>query len=503
MEMPTVIARSIFGQYEAEVLEEHSNEAGFIEICPNTVRVVTHSEFDKLVAQHANKLSTLLPPGARVLVSLRNQIEFASMIMACWRADMIPAPIPMSWGKERVTRISQRLDAALAIVEADCVDDSENGNVVDFVSLDGVARGTIGLFLQDAGWMSEEDELLIMHSSGSSATPKSVLIGKKGMMWFECAERQLGPQGAVEGRPICIIAGPLFHFSGLLRFLEVFRKGGTGIFLKYFDPVLFNEVIRKYQVTHVAGTPTLFAYAALEARLTPGGYPSLRYLRVGGARCTTEEIERIAQAYGCPAFQVYGATELGPIAAGPRPCDFPILHPESVGVALPGVDIELIKQDKAGIGTIRVRTPGCAVGIITDDGRFPCADENGWIETADLGWWDEAGHLRVIGRADDIFIVGGENVSPAEIEAILLAYPDIVEACVVPISHPMMGSVASAGIAVRADFKGTEREIRDHCRRRASPHAVPHRIRFFSELPRLDSGKLDRRQISEIITYEC
>jgi len=171
---------------------------------------------------------------------------------------------------------------------------------------------------------------------------------------------------------------------------------------------------------------------------------------------------------------------------------------KSIGRPLPDVEVRIV--DEAGktlpageVGEIHVRTPRAMKGYAgSKDSPFTA---DGWLPTRDLGWTDDDGYLYVAGRKDDMIIRGGENIAPAEIEAVLVSHPAVEEAAVVGVPDDEWGQRVAAFIALRPGAKATEEELGEFCRQRLASFKKPEVFRFLAELPKNPMGKILRREL--------
>jgi O-succinylbenzoic acid--CoA ligase len=221
---------------------------------------------------------------------------------------------------------------------------------------------------------------------------------------------------------------------------------------------------RARAITVVSLVPTMLS-RLLEAGLREP--PALRWALLGGGPIPPPLLERAAEA-GVPVAPSYGMTEA---------CSQIATH----GWPLPGVELELSDQDE-----LLVRGPTVAEAALSVDG---------WLHTGDLATVDERGRLTITGRKAETIISGGENVAPAEVEAVLLAHPAVADAAVRARPDPEWGEAVVATVVLREGAAAHEEELRSFCAARLARFKVPKAVRFAGELPRTESGKLVRRQL--------
>jgi len=262
---------------------------------------------------------------------------------------------------------------------------------------------------------------------------------------------------------------PLAHVGGLLLLIRCAAAGVTVVLEPPpFDAERVAKLLRDGEISVVSMVPTMLE-RVLEAGGSPG--PKLRRVLVGGGPVSRSLLERAAEA-GFPVSQTYGLTEASSTVTLAEPGDL-----DTAGKALPGVGVSI-----AGDGEILVSGP-------TVTGEWDA------LRTGDLGQLDDAGRLVVVGRKADTIVTGGENVSPAEVEAVLEGHPDVLEAAVFAREHALWGEAVSAKVVARRGTDLSPVALRVHCTERLAGYKVPKSFELVETLPRTASGKLLRREI--------
>jgi O-succinylbenzoic acid--CoA ligase len=250
----------------------------------------------------------------------------------------------------------------------------------------------------------------------------------------------------------------------------------TGLVLERFDPEPVGKRLASDPVTIISLVPTMLS-RLLDAGADLG---PLRCLLLGGGPAPQALVDRALEA-GAAVTPTYGLTEAASQVATMSPGET-ARRPGSVGPPILTTEVR-IDED----GVICVRGPSVAPGV---------ADEEGWLRTNDVGRVDEDGYLYVHGRADEVIITGGENVSPEEVEAVLLEHPAVADAGVAASEDPEWQQAVVASVVLADGGDATEAELRDFCRRRLAGFKVPKTIKLVSELPRNAQGKLLRRELN-------
>jgi O-succinylbenzoic acid--CoA ligase len=308
-----------------------------------------------------------------------------------------------------------------------------------------------------------EVPVAVMHTSGTTAAPKAVTLsagnflasalGSAVALGLDPAERWLCPM-------------PLTHVGGLSIPIRSSIYATTAVLHGRFDTeAVLNELMDPARrITLVSLVSTMLA------RLLDAGLerpPTLRWALLGGGPIAPALLER-ASAAGVPVAPTYGMTEACSQIA-------------TFGWPLPGVEVVT-----AGDCEVLVRGPIVSAGAVADDG---------WLHTGDLGRFDERDRLEITGRNSDTIVTGGENVAPAEVEAVLLEHPAVSDAAVHPRSDPEWGEAVIATVVLRDGLAVTPDELKAHCAARLAGFKVPKAVRFADGLPRTQSGKLLRREL--------
>lgn len=400
---------------------------------------VTYAELEVRARGAAGALVELgVAGGDRVALALPTGVEFVAALHGCMLAGAVAVPIDLRLGEaER----SARAKGVAAVVDQE---------------LDGPP-------LTETPALRSEAIATVMHTSGTTATPRLVPLSYGN--WLHSA---LGSAVALgldpEERWLCPM--PLAHVGGLSIPIRSAIYGTTAVLSERFDVGEVLDLLMEpaRAITLVSLVPTMLS-RLLEAGLREP--PALRWALLGGGPIPGPLLERAAGA-GVPVAPTYGMTEACSQIA-------------TFGWPLPGVSARI-----AADGEILVSGPNVSGEAV---------DADGWLHTGDVGSLDERGRLRVSGRKAETIISGGENVSPVEIEAVLLAHPAVADAGVHGRADPEWGEAVVATVVVRDGAAVEADELRAFCTERLARFKVPRAIGFTDALPRTESGKLLRREL--------
>jgi O-succinylbenzoic acid--CoA ligase len=344
-----------------------------------------------------------------------------------------------------------------------------------------------------------EEVFAVLFTSGTSAAPKGVCL-THGNLQASAFAAALHLELRRDDRWLACL--PLFHIGGLSILMRNVLLGSSVLIHERFDPARVSAAIDE-GISHVSLVPTMLG-RLLDVRGERPAPASLRGILLGGAAAPPVLLER-AQKLGFPVLPSYGLTEACSQVATRAPGD-----PEaasqpngSVGRALFGTEIRIADAGGEALppgreGEILVRGPTVMAGYLDDAEGTSRALERGWLRTGDVGVLDPEGRLRVVDRRDDLIVSGGENVSPAEVEAVLRDHPDVAEVGVAGLPDPDLGNRVTAWIVPRAGAGCRAEDLHRFCRGRLAGFKVPKEIRFAAELPRNSSGKLLRRSLRDL-----
>ncbi|HEV2754466.1 MAG TPA: AMP-binding protein [Actinomycetota bacterium] len=305
---------------------------------------------------------------------------------------------------------------------------------------------------------------LCVPTAGSTGEPKLVLLSHAAL---ETAARLTNERLGLTGeRWLCAL--PLDHVAGLMILVRARLAGAEPVVLPRFDP----EAVGDVDGDVISLVPTM-----LDRLVATGAdLRRFRWILLGGAAVRPELLER-ARAAGARIVRTYGMTET---------CG---------GVVYDGVPLEGVRVGVGADGMIRLHTPTVMDGYRFDDVATAAAFEDGWFVTGDLGEWDGEG-LRVLGRADEVIVTGGEKVSPQEVEAILASHPSVADVAVAGLPDDEWGQRVVAYVVPSAGTAPTLAELRSHVGAAAAPYKAPKELVLVDDLPRLPSGKVARASLS-------
>ena len=345
----------------------------------------------------------------------------------------------------------------------------------------------------------DDDPLLVIFTSGSEASPKGAVLTHANCFWNNLALAQALP---LTEDDVVLAVLPQFHVAAWnVQPLLAWWVGATVVLEGSFHPSRVLQLIGERGVTCMMAVPIHYGLLAAAREWDRADISSLRLALVGGA--TVPQVVRDAwSARGVPLTQGYGLTE-----AGPNVLHQPAAEPESdsasVGRPYPHVEVRLVDPETGlelegpTVGELWVRGPSVFVGYLGDEAATRRALHGEWLRTGDLAARDHDGRYRIVDRLKDIYISGGENVAPAEVEHVLLGHPLIAEAAVVGAPDPVWGERGVAFVVRRVGAILSEDEVLAHARTSLAGFKVPVRVVMVDSLPLSSTDKVARSRLRD------
>jgi acyl-CoA synthetase (AMP-forming)/AMP-acid ligase II len=345
-----------------------------------------------------------------------------------------------------------------------------------------------------------EHPAVLLFTSGTTSEPKAAVLDHDNLLAYIL---NAGDFMSAEEDEAVLMVVPPFHIAGVAGMLSSIYAGRRIVPLAKFTPEDWLDAVRTEQVTHAFVVPTMLAriVAVMEEQ---GGVelPCLRTLSYGGARMPVPVLERALELFPNAGFvNAYGLTETSSTVALLGPEDHRValagdrVRLASVGKPLPGIEVEVVDEESNPVapgeeGRIRIRGPQVSGQYVGQDGAV---DPEGWLVTGDVGTVDEEGYIFVKGRADDVIISGGENISPSEIEDCLLRHPNVTGAAVVGLPDEEWGEKVAAMVTTNGVVDPDE--LTEWVRKDLGGLKSPKLVVITEELPMTPTGKILRREV--------
>lgn len=462
-------------------------------------RIWSFAEVDQLAERLAAMLEARgLAEGDRVAVLCHNTPMFFALLFAAAKAALIL--VPLNW----------RLTASeLRPILADCnarllLHDEATSSLAEIVACEAdiarltfddcerLARATAPRADRAATWPTDRVWYLL-YTSGTTGKPKAV-IQTPGMTLANYINvQQATGIGPADGTVNFL---PLFHTAGInLHALPVFIAGGTSHILAKFDVDPLLDLIEAGAVRVFFGVPAIYQAISLHARFQRMDFSSVQHWGCGGAPLP-ESLIHAFLAKGALVCNGMGMTETGPTVLLMDPAH----ARQKIGsVGKPQIMTEVRLVDASDHvapdgqpGEIQFRGANITPGYFNNAEATAAAFDGDWLKSGDVGLCDADGYYFIVDRMKDMYISGGENVYPAEVEAILHAHPAILEAAVIGVPDSRWGEVGHAHILLRPDHALDAAEVRAWSRERLAAYKVPQHVTFVGEFPRTAAGKIQK-----------
>jgi fatty-acyl-CoA synthase len=476
-----------------------------------TTRTFTYAQLDRRIDAIAAYFGSLgIGRGDRVAVLAHNGVEFFDIQFACARTGAIA--VLLNW-RLTVTELeyiltdsspkllvhdasfveaAEELQRRCSIDTLLAIDSGGDANPYEAVVREFDGRSIVSEYL------THDDVITIMYTSGTTGHPKGAMI-THGMNFWNCVN--LGIPGGIGLDTVHLNVLPLFHTGGLNCYCNpVLHAGGTVVILKTFDP---GEALRiigdsTQGITHFFAVPAPYQFMMLHPNFDSTDLTRLRVAGVGGAPCALTIMEAWA-GRGVNMVQGFGMTETSPAAIFLDPGDA-LRKIGSTGKALLHTEMRIVNDDGGDcgpneIGELWVAGPHITPGYWNRPDATAAAFEGRWLKTGDAARADDEGFVYIVDRWKDMYISGGENVYPAEIENVLYQLPQVAEAAIIGVPSEKWGEVGLAVLALKPGTTIDRATVVEHCLPRLAKFKVPNDIAIVDALPRNATGKVLKREL--------
>ncbi len=373
------------------------------------------------------------------------------------------------------------------------VSDSDVPHYEDFLTSGALERIDIKVILDDSA--------MIMYTSGTTGRPKGAILSHGNLHW-NCFNVLVDlPLGNDE---VTLIGSPLFHVAALNQiFLTTFMRGGTAVIMPAWSADECFDLIEKYKVTWMFGVTRMYADLVQSPRWVNANLSSLRSLMSGGAPIPESLIVGY-QNRGLVFVQGYGMTETSPGVTMLVP-EMSTAKVGSAGTPCFFVDLRIVRPDLSDVdidepGEVIVDGPNVTSGYWNNQLATNSAFSNGtWLHTGDVARWDADGYVYIIDRVKDMYISGGENVYPAEVEAAMFSHPAVADCAVIGVPDQRWGEVGAAFVTLKEPGKVDETQLKAFLASQMAKYKIPASYYFVDSLPRTGSGKVQKAELRRLL----
>ena len=449
--------------------------------------------------------------GDRVAVMLFNCPEFIDLYLACARLGAIFVPINFRLSPPEVDYLLQHSDPKLYVFDQAFVDqvdqldfrkrmpwmslacigsDCRNSDILNYTRQIRSHEGYQPQLKETSRMTDSEEPQVIMYTSGTTGQPKGAVLSYR-KTFFNCLNADIFFKLHFDDRMLVVL--PLFHSGGLfIQASPILYKGATIVLHPKFDPEVIFSDIETYHITKLLGVPTIYRalldiYAEKSRDIT-----SLRVCAIGGEK-TTPELLSLCKEKGFPLRQIMGQTETSILLWASE--EDSLRKPGTVGRPVFHAQVDVFDRGRhpvppGNVGEIVARGSIMMNAYWRDPEATRATIQNGWLYTGDLAYKDKDGYFFLVDRAKDMYISGGENVFPAEVERVLRQHPAIEDVAVVGVPDDRYGEVGRAYVILKGDTTPDAEEIIAYCDGRLARYKWPKSVVFCAEFPRTSLGKV-------------
>ena len=493
---------------------------------PNAIATIfgerrqTFRQFGDRVARLAGALQAMgLQPGDRVGMLALNSDRYLEYFMAVPWAGCVLNAVNIRWNATEIacslddcnTRVlivddmfaplipelRQRSKSLQTVIYA-----GEKDALPDAISFESMIENAAPV--PDA-MRTGSDLAAVCYTGGITGFPKGVMLAHAGLAVNALS---LVAEGALREGTVSLITLPLFHIAGQLMLNAAWVVGATHVIVPGFAPLAVLRAVQEHRVVTASFVPTMVQAMVDHPDLPAYDLTTLKSICYGGSPLSEAVLERTLRALpGVALFQVYGMTELSPIATILRP-ELHTLGPESRGRIRSGgrpglcAEVRIVDTDdnevgRGKIGEIAVRGAGVMQGYWGKEDATREALRNGWMHSGDAGYMDHDGFVFVVDRLKDMIVTGGENVYSAEVEQALAHHPAVAACAVIGVPDFEWGQRVHAVVVLKAGQQTTADDIREHCRTYIAAYKCPRSVEFMAALPLSGAGRVLKNRLRE------
>jgi fatty-acyl-CoA synthase len=466
-----------------------------------TGRHHTYRDYDDRISRLAGSFRSQygIVAGDRIAVLAPNTTDTFEVQFACGRIGAIFVPLNWRLAKPELRAILADCTPAMLVYDLEFAERAHEladgigqlislGPMFEHIALDGAA-------LEKPIAAALDDISTILYTSGTTGRPKGAIITHGMNFWNTVHSMSLA---GVARSTVFLGLLPLFHTGGLNVFsYPVFQAGGTVIIMRTFDPGEALQLIGDASagVTHMFGVPANYQFMGQHPHFAETDMTRLVFAGVGGAP-TPDTILRTWQEQGAILQQGYGMTETSPLVLVLDKEDA-VRKAGSAGKPALNMEMRVVGDDGTDaspgtVGELWVKGPNITKGYWQQPEVTAASFTDGWLHTGDAALVDDEGYYFIVDRWKDMYISGGENVYPAEVENVLYQNEAIAEAAVIGMSDTRWGQVGRAVVVVKPGCSLTEDEVVAHCAANLARYKLPHSVVFTDALPRNATGKVHK-----------
>jgi long-chain acyl-CoA synthetase len=463
-------------------------------------RTFSYAEFDAMANAAARALAKRggLKRGDRIAILAANSAEFLATYCGAMRAGFIAVPVNFKFPAAGIELVLRDADAKLVFCDqARRKDVPADLPAIVFNGTDGEAFETFldpGAFEAVVPAVGETG--MFLYTSGSTGRPKGVVLSHASHIWV-AQTRQAGKDWSSQR---LLVAAPLYHMNAQALSLFAQVAHATMVLMPQFNARAYIQAIVDHRCTWLTAVPPMMAMMLRERDLMDSVDLSVvQHIRMGSAPVSQSLMDALNKYFPKAAIMnAYGTTEAGPVVFGPHPKGLPT---PNLSVGFPHPKVQLRLRDAAGNladeGVLEMKSPALMDGYHgMPEATAKAITADGYYVTGDVLRRDAEGFHYFVGRVDDMFVSGGENIYPGEVEKMLERHTAVEQACVVPVPDEIKGTKPVAFVVLRRNGPGaTEQQLKEYALANAPAYQHPRRVWFVAEIPLAGTNKIDRRKV--------
>jgi long-chain acyl-CoA synthetase len=440
----------------------------------------------------------------RCIVAVGNGVTFLAAFLGALRLGAIPVPINFKLGADSLQSIVRDANCSVIVGSPKdapaCCDIADHLDMAVRLSTDGARPGWTEyrpLLERQSDErivepMAFDDVAFQPYTSGSTGTPKGIALTHGGMIWGIEHSQAYWPLSTTDR---VIVAAPMFHKNAMRGSVKpALRAGASLVIMRSFDPRRYLQAVADYKVTSCSGVPTMFAEMLRHKDLVDSlDFSALKRISMGSAIVPPELIDRLMEAFKVTVRESFGLTEGG--GAIRQPIDGRVPPRGSVGLIAPELEVKLVGPDGKESdreGECWIRSPYVLREYVNLPELTRERIRDGWLRTGDILRRDADGFFYYVTRIDDMFVCGGENIYPKEVENLALKHPDVANVAVAPLTHDTKGYAPAAMVVLKAGKTVSVEELQDFFAANGPTFAIPRAIMMVDTIPLNGAGKVDR-----------
>ncbi len=469
----------------------------------------SYRQFQSRLTRFGNALRGLaLRKGDRVALLMPDIREYLEADYGAMSAGLVRVPLDPRLTRQDLAALLQHVGASALVTHASFAEKVEGlGREVEslghVITMGGEnIGGDVGLdyeaLLQRASEQplpdgNGEDLATLNFSGGTTGAPKAVMLRHRSLV---AVARNTIHGFDIHGDSVFLNVRPLWPIAQLNLMSHLFA--GATVILRRFDPERFATLVEQTGATRTSLVPTQLVRCLDHLRSRDARLERLQAIDVGGSRIPPDVFERALEVVGPKIGVLYGLTEapvtcyLPPRALDGSGAQRPV---HSVGRALGEYEVRILDSGSDQSGEVQIRGGNVMAGYWRDEVATRAALRDGWLSTGDIGEFDDAGNLSIVGRIKDVIRSGSSTIIPKEVEDVIVLHPAVADVAVIGLPDPEWGEAVTAFVVARPGMAVTERDLVEHCRARLASYKKPRSVRFVASLPRSHYGKVLRAQL--------